>query len=307
MIGPAGTFSTAWPVVVGWLERSLRSWGVERSAREEIIQETGIRAWSKGVPFTCAEDLYPWARTVAQRQAIDHRRRELRRPPESSLDDDEESLGPDLASLVETRLAVDEVWHQLRALSVEEREAIVSTVCGHAPWTRAKQLRIAFVRHRVRSRLREALDGMVAAVGYARIRLRAIANDLTAPTAVVVASVFLPGVAAMLSDASSDRVVVVPATPTTTTTTASTPLPVPATRVHRTPGAASTPSAPPDPGTPNGGGDRLGTRVTVPSPTGGPLAGGGVGEGEDDHLRLCVRNIRTVGDLCPVDLDPTPS
>src|SRR5687767_5503945 len=108
----------AWPAVAARLERSLSRRGVDRVAREDIVQDVAVRALARRVPFGSAEDLVGWALTVGHNLWTDDGRRWHRRGgasiPLLEPDDQDEGLvgiapASDPAVLVEERWAVDAI------------------------------------------------------------------------------------------------------------------------------------------------------------------------------------------------------
>lgn len=152
--------SAVWPETARRLQAFLRSRGVSITESEDIIQEVAIRALRSGVTFTAADDLVPWACTVAWRVHICHIRRAKARPEETPLVVDMASAAS-VEESVAARLRMIEVTKALARLGERDRQALLDTLITeeHTPPTlaRVEAGRRAVERHRARARLMKAL------------------------------------------------------------------------------------------------------------------------------------------------------
>lgn len=299
------TFTAAWSEVAPRLEDTLRRWCGDAATREDIVQNTGAKVWAKQVPFCDADDLLPWAVTVARRELIDLRRR-ASRVTMVTLDVGDLPTAADAATVVEHRLRAESVARQLAKLSPLAREAIAWDVNGHEPWTRAEQLRWGSLLYKARKRLAATVDGFAGVVAWVRIRLvdivrqpglaPALVASAVVPVIVVVTTLgspetqrrHPPGVVGIASRAAGTSA---PASPGT------------ATRGRGSPTTDDVAEVLPDGGAQAPPRRREPAEVTVPGP-GGPIGSGDVREADDRTTKVCLENLPLVGSQCPVVLNP---
>jgi hypothetical protein len=320
--------------VAARLERSLSRRGVGLVEREDIVQEVAARILAKRVPFSSADDLIGWALTTGHNLWTDDGRRWRRRGgnllPLVDCDGEGEtwavtapSADVDIASLVEGRLALDEVLDALRAMSVEDRDSIVAGVTGRRADGPTEAVRVKVRRHRVRQQLKPVLDrattvleGVAAAVGFGRRSMRSLADRLTGwrvshpalePLVVAMTMVAAPVLVGVLGLAAGTGAA--PGRPAPSTVSASavappTTLPAPgpaAVAENRKRGSLD--DAPDSPTT-----RRPAALVesSVSAPTGHPIVDGRVSEEPGDETIVCVGNVPVVGAACISDLGKHP-
>lgn len=152
-------FDDKWRHVEGRLLRLLALRGVDAHAARDIAQEVAERVIRKNVRFDEADELYPWARHVAQQLAIDHFRR-LDRIWWTELTEDVE-LDGSIEDVIDHRQQLRRVADALARLSPSDRALILSDVNddGKRPPTRLLQVRTNVARHRARARLVSLLRG----------------------------------------------------------------------------------------------------------------------------------------------------
>jgi DNA-directed RNA polymerase specialized sigma24 family protein len=143
------------------LQAFLRSRGVPAAEAEELAQEVAVRALRSGVTFEDADDLVPWACTVAWRLRVSQLRRLQARVHEAEL--------VDVVSLVTvedeaiSRVQARQVLDTIGELSERDRHALLQTLVGPDAGQDAKaSARSAVARHRARARLLRALGGTIS-------------------------------------------------------------------------------------------------------------------------------------------------
>lgn len=133
---------------------------------DDIVQEAAIRAFRQLDRFMSQEHLVRWCCRVAINAHIDAVRKNRRLVAEPS----EDAAGPlNVAEAVEGRLALDAALAQVAGLSPEDRELLLNPPSAD---TRKEAVRLAVRRHRLRARLTNVLEGVLAGVPVLR-RLRA--------------------------------------------------------------------------------------------------------------------------------------
>jgi DNA-directed RNA polymerase specialized sigma24 family protein len=166
----------------------LRSRGVSTSEAEDISQEVALRALLSGVTFTDADDLVPWACTVAWRVHIGLMRRRRARPIEVALDTDRPSF-ESVEEEVAARLHLLEVLGAVSRLGDRDRGLLLETLDeDRVPRASKEAGRAAVLRHRARTRLLKSLGGVAVVLGVVinRLRVGATVSLLTAATAAVI-------------------------------------------------------------------------------------------------------------------------
>lgn len=159
MNGPGASFDREWPRLARRLERVLARRGVERTLREDVVQETGARVYSAWTTLDHGRPLLPWATTVALNLVRDHIRRDRFVVPVAEWPTRPSSADTEVAGLA--RVELQEVVTAFRSLRPAQRRAIMSGVEG------ADEARVAPPAVKMaRMRARRAL---AAAVGRTRV------------------------------------------------------------------------------------------------------------------------------------------
>ncbi|HZQ83576.1 MAG TPA: sigma-70 family RNA polymerase sigma factor [Acidimicrobiales bacterium] len=160
------TFDAAWPEARPRVVAVLRSRGVQEADVDDIAQEVAIRALRQFDRFTSQEHFVRWSCRVAINAHIDTVRRGRRLVAEPDV----EAAAPlNVAETVEGRLALDAALLEVAGLSPEDRALLFDPP---AAVDRRDAVRLAVRRHRLRARLANLLEGMLAGVPVLR-RLRA--------------------------------------------------------------------------------------------------------------------------------------
>jgi RNA polymerase sigma factor (sigma-70 family) len=162
LVASAIDFDAAWPVARSRVVAVLRGRGVQAADVDDIVQEAAIRAFRQLERFTSEEHLVRWCCRVAINAHIDTLRRGRRIVAEPS----EEAAGPlNVAETVEDRLALHAALAEVAGLSEEDRALLL-----HPPVAdnRKEAVRLAVRRHRIRARLANMLEGVLAGVPVLR-------------------------------------------------------------------------------------------------------------------------------------------
>lgn len=158
----AHSFDAAWPIVEARVVSLLRGRGVQAADVDDIAQEVAIRALRHLDRFTSDEHMVRWCCRVAINAHIDAVRRGRRLVAEPS----QEAAAPlDVAETVEGRLALDAALAQVAGLSAEDRALLLDPPVAD---TRKEAVRLAVRRHRLRARLTNVLEGVLAGVPLLR-------------------------------------------------------------------------------------------------------------------------------------------
>jgi hypothetical protein len=298
---------------------------VSRPEREDIVQEVAARVLASRVPFNSSDDLIGWALTTGHNLWTDDGRRWRRRGGsplplvECDVDGDAWEVPPanlDVATLVEGRLALHEVLDALRAMSAEDRDAILAGVTGRQANGRMEAVRVKVRRHRVRQRLKPVLDratsvleGVAAAAALGRRSVRSLTTRLTGwrvsypavePILVTMTTVAAPLLVGMLG-LSAEAVAIPSAAPARSTAM------VPASGLAVAPTTSTTTTAesehrrsPDNPAEPSGTTRRSAVILdgSVNSPTGHGIVDGRVSEEPGDEAIVCVGNVPLVREAC---------
>ncbi|HZQ83641.1 MAG TPA: sigma-70 family RNA polymerase sigma factor, partial [Acidimicrobiales bacterium] len=183
---PVVTFDASWPAVRPRVVAVLRSRGVQEADVDDIAQEVAIRALRQFDRFASQEHFVRWSCRVAINAHIDTVRRGSRLVDEPDV----EIAAPlNVAETVEGRLALDAALLEVASLSPEDRALLFDPPVAV---DRKDAVRLAVRRHRLRARLANMLEGMLAGVPILR-RLRADSLPVRA------AMVAVPVAAAVLS------------------------------------------------------------------------------------------------------------
>jgi hypothetical protein len=157
-----------WPEVSRRLEQCLRARGASPALAEDVVQETALRVLQARVTFRSADDLMRWARVVAGRLVIDaHRRRRFVADVEVPDVPGHESVH----GQVEGRLALDAVSHAIKAMTVDQRQALLEAQPADG-LERRDAVRLNVRRHRARAHLRAAVDGLLGVLLGLGLRIR---------------------------------------------------------------------------------------------------------------------------------------
>ncbi|MHB8467223.1 MAG: RNA polymerase sigma factor [Acidimicrobiales bacterium] len=142
-----------------------------QSETEDISQEVAVRALRSGVSFTDADDLVPWACTVAWRVHLGDVRKRRARLPEAEL-----RIDPPSAQNVEDeaagRIRMSAVSHALATLKPRDRRLLLDVLVDHEQLPSSEASRQAVLRHRARARLLRAVGGASSALAWLLRRLR---------------------------------------------------------------------------------------------------------------------------------------
>jgi len=158
LVASAIDFDAAWPVARSRVVAVLRGRGVQAADVDDIVQEAAIRAFRQLERFTSEEHLVRWCCRVAINAHIDTVRRGRRIVAEPS----EETAGLlNVAETVEGRLALHAALAEVAGLSEEDRALLL-----HPPVAdnRKEAVRLAVRRHRIRARLANMLEGVLAGI-----------------------------------------------------------------------------------------------------------------------------------------------
>jgi RNA polymerase sigma factor (sigma-70 family) len=140
----------------------LKSRGVQAADVDDIVQEAAIRALRQLDRFMSQEHLVRWCCRVAINAHIDAVRRSRRLVAPSS----EDAPAPvNVAETVEGRLALDAALAEVAGLSEEDRALLLDPP---AAVDRKDAVRLAVRRHRLRARLANALEGVLAGIPVLR-------------------------------------------------------------------------------------------------------------------------------------------
>lgn len=165
----SAALSEAWPAVERRLDVRLARRGADKPTREDISQEVAARVLARSVSFTSADDLLPWAVTVADRLLIDYARRAAKAVLVDEVPDREEATPPD--HIVGARLEAERVSTAFAELKADDREALSLAIHGLVPGETKRERDAHAVRlHRARGRLRRAIDPIAAFLGAIWIR-----------------------------------------------------------------------------------------------------------------------------------------
>jgi hypothetical protein len=291
----------AWPPVARNLVRSLRARGVDHPTSEDIAQEVAERALRAAVPFASAEDLAPWANTVGHRLATDEWRRcafaSCAEVPDAPAVDD-------VPRRVEARLALEAVEREARTLPPTDRQALAYTVGGRSPVDREEADRWDDRRRRARQALRRrvdgVLDGLVAAVGFVRLKSERLrlrlgvdrAAELLASAGPALLACAVQATAVLVASVDGGRALppaAAVAVPVSAVATAPQPTAPPQSRQLHAGATGPTPRAAVPP---NGQGPRPSpppkVEVTVPGPPRPTGNTDGRVDDNDDQWRVCV-------------------
>lgn len=165
----SSALASVWPAVESRLDRFLRGRGVDAPTREDIAQETFIRALAAGLRFDSADDLSSWVLTVARNLAVSAHRKNQR----SVLGLVPDRPGPsDVGHMVEVREHFELACRVLRSLSPLDQRALVLPLLDEAPLSSHEGNYWAVRRRRARARFSERLEQVSAAVLLLRCRWR---------------------------------------------------------------------------------------------------------------------------------------
>ena len=167
-----------WPFVDPPLRRMLMDRGVDPATAQDVSQATAERVITSGVAYESAEDLLPWATTVAKRLVTDGWRRTGRvEAAEEEIPDHPSPL--DVTALVEDRLLLEAVSRALPSMLPADQETFAHAVADIPASSRQERMYWNLRRYRARKRLAELLDGLVCAVVALRHRLFPVERLLT--------------------------------------------------------------------------------------------------------------------------------
>jgi hypothetical protein len=185
-----------WPVVAQRVNAALAGRGIDPATRDDIAQETFLRALNASVTFTSGEDLAPWAIRVAHNLVTSQWRKDRRLFGEPSLDLVDRSA--DVA--MRATLRQDEVgptWAALRRLPWLDQEALLMPLAGRSGGDDREVNYWAVRRLRARAKLRDVLSLPGVVLGRLRWRWRWLDELLSRPVATAM-GVALCGVLAVV-------------------------------------------------------------------------------------------------------------
>ncbi|MHB8465119.1 MAG: RNA polymerase sigma factor [Acidimicrobiales bacterium] len=186
----AEALAAAWPATARRVRGFLYARGVPAARIDDLCQEAAARVLAHQVPFADADDLTPWACTVAWRLYLGELRSTRRHVSEDVLRDQPSSARVEDEAL--GRLTLAEVVTVVSRMAERDQQILLA---GFAPpdgivVDPKDASRLAVKRHRARARLRRAVGTIgVLLVGAAR-RLRWPAA--VAATAIAVGIVMTP-------------------------------------------------------------------------------------------------------------------
>jgi DNA-directed RNA polymerase specialized sigma24 family protein len=184
-------FASAWPSVRTRLAAVLRNRGLQATDVDDIVQDVAIRALRSGPRFESEDHLVAWCCRVGINLHIDSTRRQRRLSPEAPP---EAAADFDMASTVERRLALEVLAGGIAKLSEDERRLLFELEGGES---RREAVRLAVRRHRLRGRLAELVEGMLAGVPLLR-RWSRLTRSLSRPAKVSLATAPVVAVALVL-------------------------------------------------------------------------------------------------------------
>ena len=141
------SLASVWPEVSRRLHGYLLQRGAPRESAADVVQETGLRAFERGVTFVDADDLLRWCVTVARNLDIDRRRDEARQTSFETNPRVADRLP--LEELVSVRLELAAALKAMTSLSERDRQMILDGI--NAQGSADGKSRVA--RHRARQRL----------------------------------------------------------------------------------------------------------------------------------------------------------
>ena len=171
-----------WPEIELAVRASLLRRGVSREDAADILQETALRAVSRGLQFDSVEGFRRWAFVVARHLVVAQARG--RRATAVAAVPDAPAAGADVAATVEGRMAAAAVVSALGQMSASDRHAIrgaIDAPAAPAPSiSRREYVKVAVRRHRARQRLMALCEGLLAALTFAWRRIVQPAAQLAA-------------------------------------------------------------------------------------------------------------------------------
>jgi DNA-directed RNA polymerase specialized sigma24 family protein len=184
----AARLDRVWPETSRRLAAFLRSRGVPSDAIEDIAQEVAIRALRSRVAFEDANDLLPWACTVAWRLHIGDLRRRKARPSEAAIGvlGEEIPASGSVEDEVAARLRLSQVVAAMSTLPVRDQQLLTAAAAGEGTAVEQHEARrLALLRFRARARLVRALGAGAAVVAaLRRVRWQGVLVACTAAVAV---------------------------------------------------------------------------------------------------------------------------
>jgi RNA polymerase sigma factor (sigma-70 family) len=161
MIGRSA-FEAEWPRIEKRLHRSLWHRRVPPTAREDLVQETGLRLFKVWERVDPERDPWPLALTIALNALRDQMRSESRQQ-KTQLDD--AIAEPDAETAALARIELDRVHDALARLTAPQRSALLAEVGVGSPLEEGPAAQ-KMLRLRARKRLRGILDGAYGFVGF---------------------------------------------------------------------------------------------------------------------------------------------
>lgn len=181
----SAALSAAWPVVERRLDERLARRGADKPTREDISQEVAARVLSREVSFTSADDLLPWAVTVADRLLIDHARRTKKSVLVEEVPEREDK-SPCPGQIISARVEAEGVAAAIAGLKPVDQEAFSLALQGVVPGETKRQRDAHALRlHRARTRLRRVIDPIAAFICAAWVRRARGATPVVATFATV--------------------------------------------------------------------------------------------------------------------------
>ena len=149
------TFERLWPSAAARLDHILMSRNVPGWLREEVVQETGVRIWTRWDRLYFAGDLLPLARTIASNLITDHHREATRLVLTDDAPDGATER-TDVERSAIARIDLDQVRAALSELNPRYRQALLAEIGESAIQETAELAKVT--RLRARRRLRAVIE-----------------------------------------------------------------------------------------------------------------------------------------------------
>ena len=152
--GARGAFEDEWPDVARTIDRMLRGRRLAREEREDIVQETGLRLFTRWSEIDPERSVVPLAATIAMNLLRDEARATARREARPLPFGELSPRGVEDEALA--RLELSRVASALQKLTPAQRDALLAEVGGPGDARGAAALKM--LRMRARRSLRHALE-----------------------------------------------------------------------------------------------------------------------------------------------------
>jgi RNA polymerase sigma-70 factor (ECF subfamily) len=143
----------------------------ERSAAEEIVQETFWRIWSRGKSFDMAQGSFKnWMFTIAHRLAIDTLRRQKARP---QVELDESKFGHIYNSTAESEAVKEQIWQ-------DERQRLLAEAVAQLPEEQAEIILMSYFEGLTRQEISDKTNTPLGTVhSRARLAMKKLRESLS--------------------------------------------------------------------------------------------------------------------------------